>query len=134
MDAGAREQVRQRAKDRCEYCQLEQRHDPYHPFHVEHIVARQHRGPDDLANLAWSCHQCNLHKGTNLASIDPDTNEVTRLFHPRRDVWEEHFLVDGPGIGGRTAIGRTTAWLLQMNSQERIELRLALMQLGEWSA
>jgi hypothetical protein len=65
--------------------------------------------------------------------MDPDTNEVVRLFHPRRDQWEEHFALDGPLIVGRTAIGRTTAWLLQMNSAERVELRSVLLALGEWS-
>jgi len=68
---------------------------------------------DDLENLAWACHQCNLHKGTNLAGIDPDSNELVRLFHPRRDRWEDHFRKDGPLVVGLTAIGRTTAWLLQ---------------------
>ncbi len=134
MDAGLRDRIRQRAGDRCEYCRLAQRHEPFHPFHVEHIVARQHRGTDDLENLAWACHQCNLHKGTNLASSDPDTNEVARLFLPRRDRWDEHFGMDGPWIVGRTAVGRTTAWLLQMNSEERVELRTVLMALGEWGS
>jgi len=39
--------------------------------------------------------------------------------------------LDGPRIAGLTPIGRTTAWLLQMNSDERIELRRVLLQLGE---
>jgi hypothetical protein len=110
---------------------MRQAHDPYHTFHVEHIVARQHRGTDEAENLAWACHQRNLHKGTNLASIDPDTNEVTRVFHPRRDRWEEHFALEGPRIVGRTAVGRTTAWLLQMNAEERLERRAVLGELGE---
>ena len=132
MDAQAREQARERAHDRCEYCRLRQAHDFFHSFHIEHIVARQHRGTDGLENLAWACHQCNFHKGTNLAGIDPDSNEMVRLFHPRRDRWEDHFEIDGPLIVGLTAIGRTTAWLLQMNSDERVELRSVLMALGEW--
>lgn len=132
MDPKVRQQVRQRAGDRCEYCRLRQEHDAYHAFHVEHVVARQHRGKDGLENLAWACQHCNLHKGTNLASFDPDTNEVVRLFHPRRDRWEEHFALDGPRIVGRTAVGRTTSWLLQMNAEERVELRTVLMALGEW--
>ena len=100
-------------------------------FQVEHVVARQHRGGDSLDNLAWACHHCNLHKGTHLASVDPDTNEVTRLFHPRRDRWEEHFERAGPRICGRTSIGRTTSWLLQINAEERVGLRAALLELGE---
>lgn len=131
MDAKLRERVRQRAGGRCEYCRLRQQHDCFHTFHVEHIIARQHRGGDDLENLAWACHQCNSHKGTNLATFDPDTNEVVRLFHPRRDPWTEHFTLAGLRVVGRTAIGRTTAWLFQMNSEQRVELRSVLLELGE---
>lgn len=131
MDPKLRVSVRQRAGERCEYCRLRQEHDHFHTFHVEHIVARQHRGPDVPENLALACHQCNAHKGTNLSSFDPDTNEIVRLFHPRRDRWHEHFAREGARIVGLTAIGRTTAWLLQMNADERVELRSVLMQLGE---
>jgi hypothetical protein len=131
MDPQLRQSVRQRAGERCEYCRLRQEHDAFHRFHVEHIVPRQHRGTDALENLALACHQCNAHKGTNLSSFDPDTNEIVRLFHPRRDRWHEHFALDGPPIVGRTAIGRTTAWLLQMNAEERVELRCVLLELGE---
>jgi hypothetical protein len=131
MDARLRELVRQRAGDRCEYCRLRQQHDRFRTFHVEHIVARQHRGSDDLENLAWACYQCNAHKGTNLATFDPDTNEVVRLLHRRRDQWVEHFALEGLRVVGRTAIGRTTAWLSQMNSEERVGLRSVLLELGE---
>ena len=131
MDRKVREMVRGRAANRCEYCGLRQEHDPFHSFHIEHVVAKQHRGSDDQDNLALACHQCNLHKGTNLASFDPDTNEVVRLFHPRRQRWHEHFRLEGIRIVGQTAIGRTTVWLLQMNSEERLELRAALADLGE---
>jgi hypothetical protein len=131
MDAQLRDRVRQRAGDRCEYCRFRQQHDRFHTFHIEHIVARQHRGGDDLENLALACHACNLHKGTNLASFDPDTNEIVRLFHPRRERWQDHFVFEGPRIVGLTGIGRTTAWLLQMNSEERVDLRRLVIALGE---
>ena len=131
MDAATREWVRTRAGDRCEYCHLRQGHMPSPAFHIEHIVARKHRGTDDRENLALACDQCNLHKGANLSGLDPDTGELTRLFHPRRDMWEEHFHFDGARIAGQTACGRTTAWVLQMNSDERVELRTILAALGE---
>lgn len=130
MQARLREQVRQRASNRCEYCRLRPEQDRFHPFHVEHIIARKHGGTDDLNNLALACHQCNLHKGTNLSGLDPDTNEMVRLFRPRQDRWPDHFARDGSRIAGLTAIGRTTAWLLQMNSEERLELRRVLSELG----
>ncbi len=131
MDAHLRQLVRQRAGDRCEYCGLRQEHDQFHRFHVEHIMARQHGGRDDPENLALACHQCNLHKGPNLSGLDPDSNRMTRLFHPRRDRWTEHFAQEGARIVGLTAVGRATAWLLEMNSEERVELRRLVMELGE---
>ena len=131
MDAELRRRVRLRARDRCEYCRLQQRHEPRSTFHVEHVIARQHRGADDEENLALACCWCNAFKGPNLASLDPDTGELTRLFHPRRDRWEDHFRREGAEIVGITGIGRTTVWLLQFNETENLKQRKVLLELGE---
>jgi hypothetical protein len=64
-----------------------------------------------------------LHKGPNLTGLDPDTGELTRLFNPRLDQWVEHFVRDGVAIIPRTAIGRTTVWVLQLNADEMQRLR-----------
>lgn len=130
MSPALREQVRQRAGNRCEYCGLRQEHDNSHAFHIEHINPRKHGGTDDFENLALACHQCNLRKGTNLTGRDPDTNEIVRLFDPRRDRWAEHFRFAESRIVGLTAVGRTTSWVLQMNSDDRVELRSILLELG----
>jgi hypothetical protein len=66
---------------------------------------------------------CNLHKGTNLAGIDPETNEMAALFHPRCQRWEEHFEVQGAHLIGRSKAGRTTIRVLNMNSEDQIALR-----------
>ena len=92
-------------------------------LHIEHIRARKHGGTDELPNLCLACIHCNLHKGTNLTGIDPDTDAITELFNPRRQLWEEHFEWVGASIAGRTAIGRTTVAVLDLNSDEQIELR-----------
>ena len=105
MDAATRELVRKRAGERCEYCRLHQKHSEL-IHHVEHIVARQHGGSEDPDNLALACHRCNLHKGPNLTGIDPSTEQIVPLFHPRRDRWSEHFLFEGVHIVGTSAIGR----------------------------
>ena len=102
------------------------------PFHVEHVRPRQHGGGDDAANLAWACSRCNRHKGTNLAGLDPDSNAVVELFSPRRERWEAHFELVGSQIRGKTASGRATAWLLQMNAERRVELRAQLVRQGLW--
>ena len=76
-----------------------------------------------MENLALACIDCNLSKGPNLAGIDPVTGALTELFHPRQHQWDEHFQIDGPFIVGKTAIGRTTALVLNMNSEDQIALR-----------
>jgi hypothetical protein len=121
-----------RAGARCEYCRLREDHEPERRFHVEHVIATKHGGGDELENLAFACQFCNLLKGPSLASIDPDTAELVRLFHPRKNVWTEHFWIEGAIIVGVTAVGRTTAWLLEMNSPERVQLREILIELQEW--
>ena len=131
MDAAVKRQVRERADDRCEYCRLSQRHEEDRRFHVEHIIALRHRGRNDLDNLALACALCNLMKGPCLAGLDPDGDRLTHLFHPRQDAWDEHFRRKCPSIMGLTDVGRTTVWLLDMNCDDRVMLRSALIDLGE---
>jgi hypothetical protein len=92
-------------------------------YHVEHIVATQHGGSDAAGNLAFACNHCNLIKGPNLTSVDPDTGKVTALFNPRTASWDKHFRRKGDSIRGRTSIGRATVFLLKMNAPHRAELR-----------
>ena len=97
---------------------------------MEHVVAKQHGGPDDPANLALACSVCNAGKGPNVCGFDPDTGEMTRLFDPRRQAWRDHFRLDGARVIGRTAAGRATAGratadLLAMNLSHRMRLRTA---------
>lgn len=131
MDAAVIQIVRHRANHRCEYCRLPQNRSVLR-FHTEHIIARQHGGADDAENLALACPECNRRKGTNLTGIDPDTGEVIRLFSPRRDPWEDHFVLMGSRILGKTPEGRTTAWLLSMNAGPRLRLRETLLRLGKF--
>ena len=131
MEPAIRNEVRQRAGNRCEYCRLRQEDEEENPFHIEHIIAQQHGGTDALENLALACSWCNAVKGPNLSSIDPDSGELTRLYHPRKDRWAEHFRREGPYILGLTAVGRTTAWLLRFNDTDNLNQRHLLLELGE---
>jgi 5-methylcytosine-specific restriction endonuclease McrA len=91
MEARTRAHVRERGGNVCEYCRLHQDDSPLAALHIEHIIPKVHGGSDDLDNLALACIDCNLHKGTNLTGIDPQTNRITELFHPRRHKWDDHF-------------------------------------------
>ena len=111
------EEVRRRARNRCEYCRLPQLA-VRRPFHIEHIVARQPGRPGRptrLDNLAFACWNCNLKKGPNLSGVDPETGRVEALFHPRKDEWDDHFspaigalIPLGVAIRGLTPVGRAT--------------------------
>jgi len=129
--AEARELVRQRASNRCEYCLLPQRYS-HLAHHIEHIVARQHGGTDDVANLALACHRCNLRKGPNLSGVDPLTREVAALFHPRQDQWPDHFRFMDVRVEGITPTGRATVEVLSMNDARRLDLRRELLIRGEF--
>ena len=129
MDPALRLLVRARADDRCEYCGLPQDLSELR-FHVEHIVPRQHGGDDDPNNLALACPDCNLRKGPNLSAIDPESQQVVRLFNPRRDSWATHFAFRGERIAGLTPTGRATANLLAVNEPERLRIRRVAKQVG----
>lgn len=123
MNEPTKATVRERAGNRCEYCQRHQDDSPLAPLHIEHIIPKKHGGSDEIENLALACIDCNLHKGTNLAGIDPETDEITQLFHPRLQLWSDHFKWAGICLVGRTAIGRTTVRVLDTNSDDRLALR-----------
>jgi hypothetical protein len=118
---------------RCEYCLLPEAFALIRPFHVEHIVARKHRGPTSFFNTALACDRCNLHKGSDLVGVDPVTRKLARLFNPRRMKWSRHFRWNGPLLAGRTPVGRATIAVLQMNHEERVEVRQALIDEGVFS-
>ena len=129
MDPALRSLVIARAAGRCEYCQLPQ--SAYEAtFHVDHIVAVQHRPDDAPENLALSCPKCNRKKGPNLAGFDPATQSLVRLFNPRTDRWSEHFRWNGPLVVGLTACGRATVAVLDLNEEERVRLRQSLIAEG----
>lgn len=121
--------IRARAGGACEYCRLPE--SVYPGLYVtEHVIARQHGGPDRDDNLAYACCRCNLHKGPNIAGLDPETGELTRLFHPRTDRWDDHFDWSAHILVGRTPVGRTTIRVLAMNDPAIRSVRAALLLEG----
>lgn len=97
---------------------------------MDHIIARQHDGPTSLENLALSCARCNSYKGPNIAGLVPGSQKLVRLYHPRKDNWDDNFVFQGPKIVGITDIGKTTVKLLQMNHADYLALRESLISEG----
>jgi hypothetical protein len=123
----------QRAQSRCEYCRLPSVFHPA-PFQIDHVIALQHGGPTALENLALACIHCNRFKGPNIAGIDPDSGEIVRLFNPRRDVWTQHFVWNGPRLEALGPIGSATIMLLLINDPEVVTVRTALREEGIFEA
>jgi hypothetical protein len=132
VNAALAREVRERANHRCEYCHLTVYFYPL-PFHIDHIVPRQHGGSTDADNLALACLHCNRHKGPNLAGRDPIHGTVVSLFHPRHQIWAEHFQWQEADVIGLTATGRATVQVLAMNAPDFKAIRWSLKQEGAWS-
>lgn len=129
-------EVRRRAAGLCEYCRIPEAAFR-RPFHIEHVIARQHGGATELDNLALACWVCNLKKGPNLTGIDPQSKRITRLFDPRKDRWADHFafsvgtlVAAGIEIRGLTSVGRATVIVLGMNTEMRQMVRYELRREG----
>ena len=121
VSAGTRALVWRRAEGRCEYCRVHQDDFDFFTFHVEHIIPRQHGGTDDPENLCLACRECNSAKGTNLAGLL--RGKIVPLFHPRRQVWSDHFRWRGRMVVGLTPTGRATITALQMNRPSILFIR-----------
>ena len=93
------------------------------------MVAEKHGGLTEEQNLAVACTY--KLKGTDLTSIDPETTEVVLLYHPRRDLWSEHFKLSHGRIIPLTAIGRVTERLLRLNVSTRIKERELLIRANQ---
>ena len=130
-----REQVRHRAGGRCEYC----RHPSSYacaPFVCEHVLPRVRGAGNTLVELAWSCAGCNNHKYAKTHARDPETGRRVSLFNPRRQQWSRHFAwsEDSLYVVGKTPVGRATVVALHLNRTELINLRRALVAVGEHPA
>jgi hypothetical protein len=126
-----RKQVIKRSGNCCEYCRLSQENNTFR-FHVDHIIAEKHEGETILENLALSCPNCNAHKGSDIASVDRETKQLSYLFNPRTQNWDEHFRLNGATIEALSPEGRVTIRLLQLNREEQLEERLALINLDSY--
>jgi hypothetical protein len=130
ISAKQREFVRMRANDCCEYCRIREE-DRVLAFHIDHIIPLKHGGADDDDNFCLGCYKCNGYKGSNVAGLDPQTGDPTRLYNPRNQVWNVHFKVQSDGtIIGLTPEGRVTVAVMTMNEESRVHQRQLLAAIG----
>ena len=129
--AELRRQVIRRAGNLCEYCLLPQEF-AASTHQVDHVIAEKHGGPTSADNLALSCTICNRRKGSDIASVDPETGGLVPLFNPRTEHWSQHFKLDGIQIVGLTPKGRAMVELLKFNSFEQLAERSELIDVGRF--
>lgn len=101
----------------CAYCQTTEANTGQ-PMTVDHILPQCAGGETVFENLCFACRRCNEFKGSATTMQDPLTGEIVALFHPRQQVWAEHFQWDAFGtlLVGLTAVGRATIVALNMNN------------------
>lgn len=124
ISAALRERIAKASGYRCGYCRT-----PaslvYAPMEVDHLRPRALKGLTIEENLWLCCPLCNSRKLNHTRAVDPHTGRRVLLFNPRRQNWFRHFAwsEDGLFLLGRTATGRATIALLELNSPLRVQLR-----------
>lgn len=124
-----RTQVIDRAQNRCEYCGLSQLGQEA-TFHIDHILPVAAGGQSRSENLALACVSCSLRKAARQRAMDPETQNMVPLFHPRQDTWNTHFQWAGFRIFGRTPVGRATVAALHLNRTLILSIREEEAKLG----
>ena len=127
-----RQAVTKRAAGFCEYCRSSAKYG-VQSFECEHIIPISKGGLTNLDNLAFACGGCNRCKSARVQAYDVDSEQSVNLFHPRQQEWPEHFAWshDFTMMVGMTAIGRATIKALRLNRPGVVNLRRALLLVGE---
>ncbi len=111
LPAATWEQARRRANFACEYCGVTET-DVGGQLSVDHFQPRAHGGADNLGNLLYCCHRCNLYK----ADCWPTQPTDLALWNPRREPIGAHLLLLADGtLYPITPTGAFTLRRLRLN-------------------
>ncbi|GAB4577591.1 MAG: HNH endonuclease signature motif containing protein [Anaerolineales bacterium] len=126
-----RQRVIAEARGYCAYCRTAVANTGAR-FVIDHIIPEYEGGQTAWENLCLACHTCNEFKGIVTETIDPMTESIVPLFHPKNQRWLEHFTwsQDGSQIIGLTPIGRATILALKMNHPDIVFARLRWAAVG----
>ena len=118
-------------RHRCAYCQSAASIVGM-PFEIDHVIPESLGGLTVRENLCLCCSPCNERKACRTTAIDPLTGNRAALFHPRRQVWSQHFrwIDDGLRIEGLTPTGRATVLALQLNRPILVTARQGWVKVG----
>jgi hypothetical protein len=115
----------------CAYCHTTEANTGQ-PMTVDHIYPQAQGGETTFDNLCFACRRCNEFKGSAVSAQDPLTGETVPLFHPRQQVWADHFQWDESGtlLIGLTAVGRATIVALNRNNSVIVYARRRWVSVG----
>ena len=123
--------IRERAACLCEYCHASEQWQ-YVRFTTDHIIPLSRGGANTSDNLCLACFHCNRRKGSGITGRDPISGRDVPLFHPRKHLWNAHFVwsADKLRIVGLTPVGRATAESLELNRERAVRIRAADVAVG----
>ena len=131
VSRAVRDKIAAAAQHRCEYCQTAQEISGAQ-MHIDHVVPTSRGGSSDDSNLCLACAWCNSYKWAQTHGLDEQTSEEVPLFHPRTQLWQQHFCwsEDGVSLIGLTATGRATVEALKMNNAFIVPARRHWVEAG----
>ena len=131
ISASLRQQIRAADRERCCYCLTTELNSGIR-LALDHVYPRSQGGATTFENVCLACRACNEFKSDTVNAIDLETGDLVRLFHPRTQVWHEHFewVLEGTEVRGKTASGRVTVMALQMNRLAIVLSRRRWVQVG----
>lgn len=131
LPAGLRDQLLAADDRRCAYCQTTEANTGQ-PMTLDYVVPRSQGGLTTFDNLCFACLRCNEYKGGLAAAPDPLADRAVPLFHPRAQVWSEHFAWDASAahIVGLTSTGCATVVALRMNNPVIVDARRRWVSVG----
>jgi hypothetical protein len=71
-----------------------------------------------------------LHKADRVVVFEVGTGAAIPLFHPRTQLWSDHFEWDDYHVVGKSATGRATVTALDLNHSRRLRIRQAEQTFG----
>jgi len=131
LPADLQEQLWAADDRRCAYCHTTEANTGQ-PMTIDHIIPETQDGSTTFDNLCFACRRCNEFKSSQITARDPLTDEIVSLFHPRLQVWSDHFAWDASGtrVIGLTANGRATVLALNMNNDIIVDARRRWVSVG----
>jgi hypothetical protein len=131
ISSALRQLITEQSHYRCSYCQTQMDISGIQ-FTIDHIIPESLGGLTEEHNLCLACWDCNLIKQNRIRANDPQTAELVPLFHPRQQLWHEHFVWQEGGllVEGLTPIGRATVAYLRLNRPILLKARQRWIKVG----